>query len=159
MDYGGNGCKGGERTKERINTRSFDVRWSGRYGRLRRGFFALDSAPDRSSIIELDGDDDERAPPDDDDPNSKLPELKIAFVDEGKPPRIRVSFSTISPRSHLISISSSRTLLSKISDLAVISLAVFSRICSRNRFLCRKRADAAVLRLRLSSSAAKRWAA
>ncbi|RUS31645.1 hypothetical protein BC938DRAFT_477369 [Jimgerdemannia flammicorona] len=64
------------------------------------------------------------------------------------------SFSTIRPRSHLISISSSRTRFSSRSALELISRAVRSSACSRCFFLMRKRADAAVLRRRLSSSAA-----
>lgn len=61
-------------------------------------------------------------------------------------------------RSHLASISNSLTRFSKASAFLVISLAVRSRACSRNFFFIRNRADAAVLRRRLSSSAARRSA-
>ncbi|RUS22191.1 hypothetical protein BC937DRAFT_90047 [Endogone sp. FLAS-F59071] len=66
----------------------------------------------------------------------------------------RESFSTMSPRSHLTSISSSRTRVSSAPAFSLISRAVRSSACSRCFFLIRNRADAAVLRRRLSSSAA-----
>ena len=64
--------------------------------------------------------------------------------------------SVIKPFSHLFSSSSSATFFSSAFDFSVISLADFSKACSRCFFLTRKRADAAVLRLRLSSSASTR---
>ena len=67
-------------------------------------------------------------------------------------------FSVIKLFSHLFSISNCPIRASSAEALSVISLAVFSRFCSRCFFLTRKRALAAVFRRRLSSSAASREA-
>lgn len=61
--------------------------------------------------------------------------------------------SVIRPLSHLFSNSSSLTRFSNALALSVMSFADFSRACSRCFFFTRKRADAAVFLLRLSSSA------
>ncbi len=65
-------------------------------------------------------------------------------------------FSTTSPRSHSFSVSRRPMRCSSSKFLFSSSLAVCSRACSRCFFLTRKRAEAAVLRRRLSSSAAAR---
>lgn len=63
--------------------------------------------------------------------------------------------STTSPRNHSFSVSSWLTRFSSSFALSPNSFAVRSSACSRCFFLTRKRADAAVFRRRLSSSAAK----
>ena len=72
------------------------------------------------------------------------------------PTSTRPVFSVTSVLNHLFSVSNCPILVSNAVALSTNSLFVLSRACSRAFFLMRKRADAAVLRRRLSSSAAAR---